>query len=122
MTLPDVTLILQIANFTIAYFIMRTLIFAPVLQIIQKQDLYKKSLEQNVADAKAEQHKILIEQKASWQKAKELLCSLIPKFSRMSLINQQSTEPKLLEPSVLSSQEKKALVEKLCDQLSDVKL
>lgn len=122
MNLPDVTLILQIANFTIAYFIMRTLIFAPVLQIIQKQDLYKKSLEQNVADAKAEQHKILIEQKASWQKAKELLCSLIPKFSRMSLINQQSTEPKLLEPSVLSSQEKKALVEKLCDQLSDVKL
>ncbi len=122
MNLPDVTLILQIANFTIAYFIMRTLIFAPVLQIIQKQDLYKKSLEQNVADAKAEQHKILIEQKASWQKAKELLCSLIPKFSRMSLINQQSTEQKLLEPSVLSSQEKKALVEKLCDQLSDVKL
>ncbi len=122
MNLPDVTLFLQIANFAIAYAVMRTLIFAPALKIIGQQDFYKKSLEQNIATAKMQHQHILMTQKSSWQKARESLYALVPKLSRIFVAHQQISYQNLPKSSTLSSQEKKVLVQKLCDQLSDVKL
>lgn len=122
MNLPDVTLLLQIANFTIAYIIMRKLIFAPVLKILQQQDLYKQSLLLTIDQAKKEQHLTMIKQKTAWQKAKESLYAIIPKLSPVCVTTRQLTDISLQEPNPLSAQDKKALIEKLSDQLSDVKL
>ena len=48
MIVPDLTLVLQIINFCIAYLIMQKFVFAPALKIIQAQDHYQKSLEQKL--------------------------------------------------------------------------
>jgi gas vesicle protein len=122
MNLPDVTLLLQIANFTIAYVVMRALIFAPALKILEQQDLYKKSLRQSIEVAKTEQHNVILQQKTSWQRAQQSLYALIPKLSRICVTNVSASEFASKESITLSSDEKKVLVEKLCDQLSDVKL
>ena len=122
MNLPDVTLLLQIANFTIAYVVMRKLIFAPTLQILEQQNSYKKSLKSNIEAVKTEQNNVMLKQKTSWQQAKQSLYALIPKLSRICVTSSSSTQQSLQEPINLTSQDKKVLVEKLCDQLSDVKL
>lgn len=122
MNLPDVTLLLQIANFTIAYVVMRKLIFAPALKILETQDFYKKSLQQKIEVAKSEQHNVILQQKTSWQQAKQSLYGLIPKLSRICVTNVTVSESASKETVQLSAEEKKVLVEKLCDQLSDVKL
>lgn len=122
MNLPDVTLLLQIANFTIAYVVMRALIFAPALKILEKQDFYKKSLQKNIEIAKSKEQNVMLQQKTSWQQAKQSLYQLIPKLSQISVINVSVSESVSKKSVPLSLNEKKVLVEKLCDQLSDVKL
>ncbi len=122
MNLPDFTLLLQIANFMIAYIFMRLFIFAPALKILQQQDSYKKFLQQNIEIEKLEQKNIFLKQKQLWQQAKNSLYSLIPKLSKTCVRNYYNEEQVLPEQHLLSSQEKKVLVEKLCDQLSDVEL
>ncbi|MBP6892402.1 hypothetical protein KBB68_02365 [Candidatus Babeliales bacterium] len=122
MNLPDVTLLLQIINFTIAYVMMRKLIFAPALKILEKQDFYKKSLQKNIEIAKSKEQNVMLQQKTSWQQAKQSLYQLIPKLSQISVINVSVSESVSKKSVPLSLNEKKVLVEKLCDQLSDVKL
>ena len=122
MNLPDVTLLLQIINFTIAYTVMRKFVFVPVLNILLAQDLYKKTLEKNIDAEKIEQQNVQNQQRSRWQSAKESLYQLIPNVSFMTFFEKSFKKLSKIEPKILSVSDKKLLVEKLSKQLSDVQL
>ena len=120
MILPDFTLVLQIINFCIAYVMMSKLIFAPALKILETQDDYKKSLEQKIETVKVLQAQVTQEQYSRWRTAKESLYVFIPKLSGICCVRDLSVNYSSIQPQ-LSSIEKQSLIEKLCQQLSDVK-
>jgi hypothetical protein len=120
MILPDFTLVLQIIHFYVAYLIMSKLVFAPALKIIETQDSYKKSLEQKIESVKALQVQVSQEQYSRWRAARESLQAFIPKLSQFCFKKETSATQPLVQPP-FSLVEKETLIEKLCQQLSDVK-
>jgi hypothetical protein len=121
MNLPDFTLILQIINFYVAYAVMRKLVFTPALKIIEVQDSYQQSLERNIENAKSVKIQVTLQQKSRWNASKDMLYSLLPKLSQVCLSRNKSIDDPSLHQLQLSEVEQKSLVEKLCNQLSDVK-
>ena len=120
MIVPDLTLVLQIIHFGIAYVIMQKFIFAPALKIIQAQDHYQKSLEQQIDQARALQMHTQEEQQSRWQKMKNALRATTPKISQICLTRKKELEQPLPDQQELVSAEKQSFIKILCDQLSDI--
>ena len=122
MDLPDITLLLQIVNFVIAYKILYRFVFAPAYTILQAQDLYKSKLEQKIDQEQAAQTKIVSFQRAQWNKMKSLLCDLIPATSTPCLQAKTITDAENQQDHQLSTQQKERAVQLLKDELLEVKL
>lgn len=121
MILPDFTLVLQMINFCGAYVIMSKLIFAPALKILNTQDNYTKSLEQKIESVKILQTQVIEEQHSRWRTAKKSLYVFIPKLSQ-SIPLKNTIELHLSQHSLeLSPEVKKNLIEKLSEELLDIK-
>lgn len=120
MILPDFTLVLQMVHFYMAYLIMKHFVFAPALKILEVQDGYKQSLAQKIAIVQVEYTEITKKQSLLWHAKKTELYAFIPRLSRICLSCKKTTDQPLIKSLELSSNEQKALVEKLCKQLSDV--
>jgi hypothetical protein len=122
MDLPDITLLLQIVNFVIAYKILYRFVFAPAHAILQAQDRYKSKLEQNIDQQQAAQIKIVSFQRVQWNKIKSLLCDLIPATSTPCLQAKTVIDAENQQDHQLSTQQKERAVQLLKDELLEVKL
>ncbi|MCX5923994.1 MAG: hypothetical protein NTZ68_01015 [Candidatus Dependentiae bacterium] len=123
MDLPNVTLFFQIGNFCVAYFILRTCVFAPALKILVAEQDRTDGLNKKIEDTRSEQLQLLRQQKTRWNFIKESLSKKIPSFSLPSCsIDQTLPESLKTQDIKLSDQQKKAVQNMLQDELLDVKL
>lgn len=122
---PDITLCIQAIHFFIAYYMLRTYVFAPALKILNKEEQDDKKLQASIADAtsankEAEQHK-----QNRWLKMKELLHARVPdrsykffsiRLPKMKCSVVHETKTKILAP------DRKKLKKVAKDRLSDVSI
>src|SRR5260370_37150599 len=94
MDLPNVTLFFQIGNFCVAYFILRTCIFAPALKILVAQQSRIDGLHKKIDGTRSDQERLEAQQKTRWNLMKESLCKMIPGSDSQSCsIDQTLPEP-----------------------------
>src|SRR3990167_5948274 len=120
-SLPNLTLLFQMINFGVAYLIMRRLIFAPALKILQTQDSYKKSLEQKIDKAKETKFEVMSQQHSRWVLMQKSLYKLIPQLAQICTKATTNIDQTTLEVAHLSQSEKKSITKLLHEQLLDVK-
>lgn len=122
MDLPNVTLFFQIGNFCVAYFILRTYVFAPALKILVDEQSRIDALHKKIDVTRNEQQRLAEQQKTRWNLMKESLCKMIPSSSMSSCSIDQTLPDSLKMHDVKLSGEQKVLKDMLQDELSDIKL
>lgn len=119
----DVTLLVQVVNFFIAYWFLHRYIFVPAakileaeqLQDMQMQKLIQGSLEQRDHAKKSMKHRML--------QIKQSLLNCIPLGSQKPLLNLDDQKLELLKENVvLSEQERQSIKKIISDKISEVKL
>lgn len=119
----DVTLLVQVLNFFIAYWFLRRYVFVPAAQILeeeesqdmQMQKLIQESLEQRDHAKKSMKNRML--------QIKQSLLAYIPLGSQKPLLNLDNQKLELLKENVvLSEQERQHIKKTISDKISEVKL
>ena len=121
MDLPNLTLVVQIFNFFIAYWLLRKYIFEPALHIIIAQDTRIEGLNKKIDVAYVQQQQILVQQKTQWSFIKSSLLKLIPNLSKKLCATRDRTIELKVDTLSLSEEEKQAIQKLLHDEMVGVK-
>ncbi|HSW75557.1 MAG TPA: hypothetical protein VLG50_00785 [Candidatus Saccharimonadales bacterium] len=123
MDLPNITLFFQIGNFCIAYLILRTFIFAPVLNILVVEQSDIDALHKKIDGISTQQQHLLTQQRTAWALMKESLLKMIPSNPLPScFIDKTLPVPIKMHEVKLSNEQKKSIRTMLQDELTDVKV
>jgi len=127
-SLPNLTLFVQMGNFIVAYFVLRRYVILPAFDIISAQQARIESLNQKIDTAYVQQQQIIHQQKIKRAFMKDSLKQAIPEFFvKLCQSNESEGSGSLMQPVEikdvkLSELQKKEISAMLQDALSDVKL
>jgi hypothetical protein len=82
MNLPDVTLILQMIHFLIAYAVMYKFVFTPALVLLLQKQKSKKDLERSIESLHVQKTELIKKRTLGWAAMKERMTNLVPKLSK----------------------------------------
>ncbi len=121
MKLPDITLFFQMANFLLAYWALRRLVFAPALTIIESQEEKNQFLMTKVHRARTQLKDNLEQQQQRWNFIRQSLINMAPlvKLQRC-LFKFKVTSPVKVSKTQISETEKDSIEKMLHEKLLDV--
>ncbi len=96
----NLTLIVQIIHFGVAYFLIRTLFLKPLIEVIEQEDHYDRTIRQNVSTAekeKAQQEHINAD---LWASAQRSFAKMRPEVEH----EPQSADVTFVAPSMTSAE------------------
>ena len=122
MELPNITLLFQIANFTVAYWLLRKFVCAPALQILVSKESYQHNLEQKIVMVQATHQDCVEQKRARWIFMKKSLSELTPNLKSICIDKKELLQAVRIEAVSLSAQQRHEVLDLLRLKLSDVKL
>lgn len=122
MDLPNITLFFQMANFAVAYFLLRKFVCTPALQIIVSKESYQQNLEQKIATVQATHHDCVEEKQARWIFMRKSLSDMTPNLKSACTSQKALLQPTQVDILTLSAQQRQEVVNVLRSKLSDVKV
>lgn len=123
MNAPNITLIFQALHFFIAYLVLRRFVFAPALQILQKQESEKLLLQKEIQETADQKNKISQDIQSRWASMKTSLYTLIPSLSIKQFEMKSFVDHKkvLEENNTLSDSQRKKVKETVRASVTEVK-
>ena len=119
---PDVTLLIQVVNFLIVYFVLRRYIFIPASKILEDQEFKDYELQQFIKESLIKKDNATHQMNLRLLEMKQQLKELIPVKYQESL-NNYNGQQQDVNAQILLSQEYRQKIKKLIsDSLSEVKL
>jgi hypothetical protein len=123
MNLPDITLFFQMLHFMVAYIILRKLVFAPALIIIEGNERRQNQLLTKIDGIKLEQYNLVQQCQQRWKFIQLSLIGMVPKLAEKVCVNPVQISKSIEHKEVkLTVDEKNNIKNMLEKELSDVEL
>lgn len=118
----DITLLIQIFNFFIAYIVLRTYVFVPSVTILEKEEMQDHALQKLVEDSLEKKHKAEEEMKLRAIEIKSLLQRAMPLQDGERHKDILQIRDMVVKKAVLSEQERNNIKKVIEGGLSKVSL
>lgn len=121
MNAPDITLLIQVFHFIVAYTVLRKCIFTPALKILNKQEKDKQTLHASIEETALVKDNALKDLHSRWDHMKQSLYRLMP-FVRVKHLaaTQEVKQQKEMHQPALSVDERKSLKKVITNAVSEV--
>ena len=121
MNAPDITLLIQVLHFIVAYTVLRKCVFAPALKILNKQEKDKAALRSSIEETGLVKDDALKKLHGRWHYIKQSLYKLMP-FVRVKHLTSSKDTHQQQEPTQqkLSTSERASLKKIITSTVSEV--
>ena len=121
MNLPDITLIIQMFNFMIAFFVLRKFIFAPAFLILENKKIVNLQLQNKITTTEEKYRSLLVQQTQRWRFIQKSLIDMMPDgYQKICFRTLKLSTPIDVHDSKLSDKDKEDVENMLIKNLSDI--